>query len=217
MKKAVLVAVLSMLVTGCATVKNQPLDAKVSESLKDQSLAYTTRDKPSFAAMTAGKAAFAILGAAAMISEGNGIIADNQVDDPATAISLGLMKALESSHATKSAGTATKVEGDDVDKIAASAKDVQFVVDVQTLNWSFVYFPTDWTHYRVIYSAKARLIDTKARTVVAEGACSRVPENTANAPTYEDLVGNGAAGLKKELNLAVGECIQALKTAMLKL
>jgi hypothetical protein len=217
MKKAVLVAALSMLVTGCATVKNQPLDAKASESLKDQSLTYTTRDKPSFAAMTAGKAAFAILGAAAMISEGNGIIADNQVDDPATAISLGLMKALESSHGTKSAGTATKVEGDDLDKIAASAKEAQFVVDVQTLNWSFVYFPTDWTHYRVIYSAKARLIDTKARSVVAEGACSRVPENSANAPTYEDLVGNGAAGLKKELNLAVGECIQALKTAMLKL
>ena len=188
-----------------------------SECLDVSNVTYTTRDKPSFAAMTAGKAAFAILGAAAMISEGNGIIADNQVDDPATAISLGLMKALESSHGTKSVGTAMKVEGDDVDKIAASAKEVQFVVDVQTMNWSFVYFPTDWSHYRVIYSAKARLIDTKARTVLAEGACSRVPEDKANAPTYEDLVGNGAAGLKKELNFAVGECIQTLKMAMLKL
>jgi hypothetical protein len=46
-------------------------------------LVVTTSDRPDFAAMTAGKAMFGMVGAFAMISAGNKVIRENNVEDPA--------------------------------------------------------------------------------------------------------------------------------------
>jgi hypothetical protein len=69
----------------------------------------------------------------------------------------------------------------------------------------------------LIYTAKARLIDTQTRAVVAEGFCKRIPETNTNAPTYEQLLLNDAALLKQELSKAASECVRTLKTEMLSL
>ena len=74
MKKTALIITLIASLSGCVSINKQPLDAKNATSLKNQAVAQTARKKPDFAAMTAGKAAFAMLGAFAMISEGNSII-----------------------------------------------------------------------------------------------------------------------------------------------
>jgi hypothetical protein len=218
MKKVILAAVCVAAATGCTTVRKQPMDAKAATSLKAQTVAYTVRKKPDFAAMTAGKAAFAMIGALAMISEGNGIVATHNIDDPAASISTGLAKALEERHASRLVTPPISVSADDAEQVAASAKGgAKFVLDVQTINWSFGYFPTDWTHYRVLYVAKARLIDADTRNVVAEGACRRIPETNAGAPTYDELLADGAARLKKELAISAASCVQTLKTEMLSL
>jgi hypothetical protein len=67
----------------------------------------------------------------------------------------------------------------------------------------------------VIYSAKARIIDTSSKTVVAESFCSRVPDANGKEPTYDELVGNSAAGLKKELASHASNCSEEIKTKML--
>ena len=66
---------------------------------------------------------------------------------------------------------------------------------VRTVNWSFAYFPTDWNSYRVIYSAKLRLTDTRNRKVLAEGFCARIPEKSDSAPGYEELLADQEEGL----------------------
>ncbi len=88
---------------------------------------------------------------------------------------------------------------------------------MQTINWSFGYFPTDWNSYRVMYSAKAQLLERSTGKVVAEGFCSRVPEATEDAPSHETLLADNAAVLKRELNLAADECIATLKATMLRI
>lgn len=218
MKKVLLVVAAAGMFSGCASINKQPIAPTATTELKGQTIAQTKRPLPDFAAMTAGKAAFALIGAALMISEGNSLIANNKVADPADAIASSLVTALESAHGAKSTEQRIAVNASDVTEISAAAGGAaRFVVDVQTVNWSFGYFPSDWTHYRVIYSAKARLINTSTKATVAEGFCKRVPESNVSAPTYDELTANEAALLKKELSLAVEECVKTLKTEMLTL
>ncbi len=84
------------------------------------------------------------------------------------------------------------------------------LLDIQTVNWSFVYF-TDLKTYRVNYSAKLKLIDITTRKIVAEGFCSRVPEKNDNTPTRDQLLANTAERLKQELQIAAEECIDQFK------
>jgi hypothetical protein len=101
-------------------------------------------------------------------------------------------------------------------ELARQYSGADLLLDVQTVNWGFAYFPTDWNNYRVIYSAKARLIDTKTRKVLAEGFCSRVPEKTDDAPSHEELLANQAARLKQELEAAADHCISEFRAKVLK-
>lgn len=216
MYKFISIMSMALMASGCVSINKQPLDAKSSQTLKNQSVATTNRNLPNFAAMTPGKAAFAIVGAAAMIAEGNKIIAENDVKDPADTIAAELTKSLETSYGAKIIAAPVKVNDDDVQSVISTAKGVsKYLLDVQTINWNFAYFPTDWTHYRVMYTAKARLIDAESKNVIAEGFCKRIPDSNTNAPTYDELLQNNAERLKKELNAAAQECIKNLKSEML--
>jgi hypothetical protein len=218
MKSVLLAVATAAAMSGCASLKNQPIAINTTKELRGQTVAQTKRPTPDFAAMTPGKMGFALVGALLMISEGNSIIANNNVADPADAIASGLMKALESAHGTNPAGQKIAVKSTAVSDIAAAAGDTaRFVIDVQTINWTLVYFSGDWTHYRVVYSAKARLINTLTKATVAEGFCARAPESNIGAPTYDEFIENEAAVLKKELSLVVEECVNTIKTGMLAL
>lgn len=216
MRKTILALIAATAMSGCASFKQQAIEKKSVAGLKGQTVTYTTREKPDFAAMTAGKAAFALVGAIAMITEGNNIISANNIPDPADAIATGLAKELEIAYGAQLITPPTKVSTDDSAKIASNMEGAaRYVIDVQTINWSFGYFPTDWTHYRVLYTAKARLIDIQTKDTIAEGFCKHIPESNVNAPTYEELVAKQAVGLKNNLNLITQECINSMKTQML--
>lgn len=202
--------------SGCTAIKKQTLSQDSHASMKEQSVTATKRAKPDFAAMTATKGAFALLGAVAAISDGNSMVQRYSIDDPADVIALNLMAALKEAHAMRPADEAMNVSTDDPKQISASAQGkAAYVVDVQTINWSFLYYPLNWARYRVIYTARVRLINTSDQAVVAEGFCKRIPDDEPHAPSYDDLINDNAAGLKKELAIAAQECVSAMKTEML--
>ncbi|WP_156943096.1 hypothetical protein [Pseudogulbenkiania sp. MAI-1] len=211
-------AAVTLVLSGCATVNKQALSQEAKSGLQGQTITYTTRAKPDFAAMTATKGAFALIGAVAAISEGNSLIAKHNVPDPAGTIALGLTEALQQSHSMRFTSSSISTKTDNASQIATDASGRSaYVIDAQTINWSFVYFPTNWTHYRVIYTAKVRLINANTKSVVAEGFCKRIPDSDVGAPTYDELLSADAAGLKKELNIAAQECINSMKTEMLSI
>lgn len=207
----------AVLTTGCVSVNNRPLADSSAASLSGAEIAQTTRERPSFSAMTAGKAAFGLLGAAAMISAGNAVVTDNDIKDPAGKIGEALVVALAEKHGAKPSDARVSATSGKASEIVRDApSSTRFVLDVQTINWSYGYFPTDWNSYRVIYSAKAQLIERSSGTVVAEGFCSRVPEESDDAPSHDALLADGAAVLKRELDLATESCISTLKATMLR-
>lgn len=202
------------LMAGCVSTATIPVSQRTATDMRDQSLGRVVRAAPSFAAMTMGKMMFGLIGAAAMIAEGNKIIADNKVEDPAGVIAADLSSSLSQKHGATAAGTNVTIDTDDVARIVQAAPGARFIVDVQTVNWSMVYFPVQVTKYRVTYSAKARLVDAQTKAVVAESFCKYLPEDVNTAPGYDELLANEAALLKAQLALGAKACIDQLRTAL---
>lgn len=216
MFKVVIAAMFIALLSGCVSTKNVPINDTATNDLTGKSITTTKREIPDFAAMTAGKAMFAMVGAVAMISAGNTIIKENNVEDPANYISNSLIAGLsEKYNLTVLANGGKLVASESPDKLASQYNEAQYLLDVRTINWSFGYFPTDWDSYRVIYSAKLRLINTQNGEVVAESFCPRIPEKTASAPSYKLLLADNAQRLKDELRASADYCIAEFKTKAL--
>jgi len=211
--KVVVLISAAVLLTGCVSTKNVQISPQDLKQLKENNVALTTRDKPDFAAMTAGKAMFALVGAAAMIAAGNDIVEENEINDPANYIRANLADALNESYGFSINENATKkVNSSKSAKIAKVFPESDLILDVETINWSFGYFPTDWDNYRVLYSAKLRLIETKTKNIVAEGFCSSVPKEDNTAPSHDELLANKAERLKQELRIAADKCIGEFKS-----
>jgi len=204
------------ILSGCVSTKIAPVDRTVLSGFHGGSMVIAQREKPSFSAATAGKAAFALIGAAAMISSGNAIVRENEIPDPAVHIGQTLASDLVNDDALTLVQSTSTAETMDIARLAKEYAAADLLLDVQTINWSFVYFPTNWAHYRVIYSAKLRLIDTRHAKLIADGFCGHVPEETADAPTRDELLQNGAARLKQELTTAADYCINEFRTRVLR-
>lgn len=213
MKRVVVVGLVSALVSGCAAINHRPLDTKSATAWKGESITYVHRDMPDFGAMTAGKAMFGLIGGIAMISAGNSLVAEHKVPDPAEDIAKQLAASLGNQYGLTPLDQALDKSKDA--KPADAAMAPRFAVDVETLQWGFAYFPTNWVRYRVLYTARAKVIDLKTQEVVAEGACRSVPEFSEAAPDYDELTGNSAARLKQELAAAAKACVGTLTAEML--
>ena len=202
---------------GCVSTKIVPVDHQALSGLHGGTVVVSQREKPSFAANTAGKMMFGAVGAVAAISSGNDIIRDNEVADPAAYIEQALLKDLVTDNALKGVTSPTSTNTTDVAQLAKQYAGADLLLDVQTINWSWIYYPTSWSHYKVIYSAKIRLIDTKHSKLIADGFCARIPDVPAeSAPTRDELLDNKAARLKQELATAADYCVQTFRTKVLE-
>ncbi len=206
----VLISVIIFL-SGCVSTKNLQISQQDLKLLNPNNIALTSREKPDFSAMTAGKVMFALVSVATMGTAGNDIVEENEIEDPANYIRTSLANALKEKYGFK-ISEPKKVTSSKSSKIVKAFPESDLILDVETINWSFVYFPTDWDNYRVIYSVKLRLIETKTKNIVAEGFCSRVPEEDDTASSYDELLANKAERLKQELTIAADKCIGEFKT-----
>lgn len=208
MQKAVMIVLALAILSGCVSTKNIPIPKDAIPEEPTHSVIISEREIPDFAAQTAGAASFGLLGALAMISEGNNLIEEHDVEDPASYIGNEVLKALATKYKIELlSDNIPLVDDEDPESIAQLYKEAGYVLDLRTINWSFGYFPTDWNNYRVIYSAKLRIIKTATSEVLAEGFCSRIPEQDETSPSYDELLANNAERLKSELIVAADYCI----------
>lgn len=204
-----LIAVLS----GCVSVQHVPLAPGAAESLRGREVTVAAWERPDFMAMTAGRAAVGgLIGALTMSEGGKNVVNNNNVQDPAAAILQAMAADLKSAYALRLGDRQLTVGADDPAQLAKDYPGTDLVLEMRTLNWGYTYFPTTWNRYRVIYSARLRLIDAKKGQVLAEGFCSRVPEETPNAPTGDELLANGAQVIKSELQAAANHCVQHFRS-----
>lgn len=217
MRRLIAISAVLISLSACTSVKHMPLTVDASTRLQDSSVVTTQYEKPDFSAFTAGKAAFGVFGAAAMISEGNSIINENNIEDPAIAIAQGLADKLTTVRSANVLTSGQISKNDNINELLKVNAGADYLLDVKTLGWMFNYYPTDWAHYRVNYSARLRLIDAASKKVIAESMCQSVQGDDQNPPSKEQLLNNKAALLKDYLAKAADSCVAVLAKDVLRI
>jgi hypothetical protein len=190
-----------------------PLPEATAATLAGKTLAITRRgEKPSFMAMTAGKATFALLGAGAMAVEGNRIVRENDIADPADTVEAVLVPAFVKQYGSKltpESGHAIAA-GNGLRQIIGAAPGADLILDIRSTGWNFAYYPTRWGTYWIGYGVEVQLIDAKAGTVLADAPCGANTQKNAAAPSKDALTGNGAQLLKDVLASLSWNCTRLL-------
>jgi len=93
----------------------------------------------------------------------------------------------------------------------AGAKGV--ILDIQTVDWNVIYFPFDWTHYQLRYTARARLIDANTGKRIAQAPCQYKSQDK-EPPSYDQMLENKAARLKAMLAAAADTCAGKMAQAL---
>jgi len=209
----------SLFFVGCAGTKNLPITDSCANELKHHTVACADNEAPDFKAHSAGKSmaggAFGLIGAAiahsSMVSEGNKIISENGVEDPAGYIAEQLMSGLVAQYQLNQVhANSAPVQSDDIEHISSLYKNADYVLDVKTVNWLTVPGRVV-NRYRVVYGSQLRLIDTNERKVVAEGFCSETSKSSDPDFSYDELMGNNAEGLKNQLKEKAEYCVDHFK------
>ena len=210
MKNGFLIGLL--ILGGCVSTRNAPLSSDRTQTLQGKTIAVSNRPRPDFVAMTAGKAAFALVGAVAMIEAGNAIVKDNGIDDPTILLGQNLISEAEFRYGVVAATSpSVALDTTDLAKMAHAASNADLLLDVQSLGSQFRYFPTDWSHYAVDSAFKVRLLDVRSVSLIAEGFCRQTTQKDPSPPTKDQLLADNAARLKSILAAQRDACLQQLK------
>ena len=205
----------SMVLAGCVSTKTVELPLERLSKWRGKTVALTDRPRAGFVAMTAGKAAFAVIGVAAMVSAGKTIVEENGIEDPAPHLARDLLVVAEKQYAVVAATTPpVKIDTTDIAQLAHAAAGADILLDVQGVGIDFRYLPVQWGHYVVDTSYKLRIIDVANSSLIAEGFCRQsLPET--DAKTKDELLANKAALLKSTIDKQRDKCLDELKQKVL--
>jgi hypothetical protein len=212
MKRSLMFVFLSLVGTlALASDKPIPLSEDAGALLLGKTVTVTRHEKPSFIAMTAGKAAFAVLGVAAAVSAGNAMVKENGISDPADIIERELAGAVIRQHGMQqSAGPSPVIKGDSTKELLALKVDSDYLLDVRSGSWNIQYYPAQWGKYWVGYSVQVQLIDKRSGKLVSNMACNANTIKHQPYPTRNALLDNHAQ-LLKDITGALGwMCVQLL-------
>ncbi len=211
---------LAAALAGCATPEVRLSDQKDNVNLRGQSVSIVNEAPPSFGALTADKAMFAVVGAFAAHEKGRQIVAENGIEDPSRRVERKLAQHLRRHFQTRANPTVfdfTKTDKPHDYKAWAKANNTRgIIIDVETRGWGFNYFPTTWSRYRVGYGGLVKLIDAETGKVIVQYMChTGGPEKAEDAPTYDQMMANRAAHLKKLLKERADLCVEQVKSKVL--
>ncbi|MEE9615238.1 MAG: hypothetical protein V3W31_09890 [Thermodesulfobacteriota bacterium] len=214
---ALLVVTVSFLCYGCATT-GRPLKSDEIDQVKNAAVLWAVHyPRARFEARTPGKTA--ILGGGAMgallnieagKSGGEKMWEAYSLQDPAVVIKNQFLSGLTRQLRAGNFRTVSDVQDSDrVDDLKASFE-TGMVVDFKTTRLLLFYYPTDWSHYRLAYQARARLIRIEDSKIVWQGGCKVVGDDPTTSPTFEELQANGGKRLKEMLVEAGNACSEQL-------
>ncbi len=216
MKGIILPLAAIVFVTGCAGMKTVPMDVDAVQASTPKTVVVSQRETASFVAMTPSRGMLGALGGIAMVSEGNKLVEEYRIEDPANYIGHEIVSSMRSHLALEPVNnTSTMADTKNIAELSSIYGDSDLLVDVQTGAWNFSYFPTNFKKYRVLYNVQLRIIDTRSESQVAGASCKRQLGEQETAPTYDELIANNAEHLKALLRQAADECIEEFRETVI--
>jgi hypothetical protein len=186
-----------------------------------KSVLLVRRPDPGFELVTSsGSAAgaFALLGPghvtstrSAMQDAGRRLVTDDQIEDPAVALSAALLADMAATYRLQVLDeNAAIVQDDNQLETFRKQKHVDLILDFHTEAWRTYYF-LDFKHYDVWYYAKARLIDGLTGSVIRRAKCAHKPDKTANSPAIDELLADKGAKLRAAVEAAKQLCLATVR------
>lgn len=205
--------VLAGVLAGCASARIA-LDPRVRESLPAASVvhvvAYPTDAPPLMTAkaMAAGSLFGGIGGAVVGVraaSVGKDLMAKHKVvDDLSTQLASKLSDELGRTLPNLKRATSVP-SGQEVEDLRRAGLR-PYVVDVRGAGM-IMYYLSNLARYRLVYSGRARLVDTENGRVVWQGVCdNKGPEDAAQGPTLDELEADDGVAYRRLLGDATAAC-----------
>jgi hypothetical protein len=212
MNKSILVAaILALPLVANAKKSIMPLSAESGAAMANKVVVVTRHEKPSFVAMTAGKAGFGLFGAAAMISAGNKIVAENEIADPADILEHELVPLVAKHYGFRlKDGPSPVVKPTKPKDIAKTQADGDYILDLQSIGWQFAYYPTEWAHYWTAYSVHVQLFERGSGKLLSDVFCNANNNKHASPPSHDALLADRAQLLKDAEASHAWFCVQTL-------
>jgi hypothetical protein len=203
----------------CAGTKTIPLAAADRAQIAQApALHAVTRTPAAFSVRTPGAAAAGgggVLGSVGSLTlfqqKGEAMRSEHGIADPALRVAEALGTALREDAGAPALGLAKEPAAGDEPQAIAARFGSGLVLDVRTEYWELLYYPTDWSHYRLLHRASARLLEAPSGRVLWQDECETESRDADGRPTLEALEGNGAALLKAMLDAAADECARRLR------
>ncbi len=193
----------------CATTQNISASPETVQDMKGKSLVVIHRESPDFIAMTSGKGMFAVAGVGAAVVEGNKLVEEAGLLDPAMTIGHSLARDLVVNYGLTFNGETGKANSGNVATLVNLASGSDYALDVATNGWSYIYDGFAFGDYFVGYSSELRLIDVATGKVVSSGTCAYDAKKAGkSAVSHDALVANDAFFVKQELADAIDLCAQ---------
>jgi ABC-type amino acid transport substrate-binding protein len=211
------VLLLSSVVAACAPARiglEPSLRERLTAAPVVHLVAYATDPPPLTTAKAVGAGslfgAFGGLVAAAHAAEtGKGLMARNKVDG----LSLLLAKAMADEltdllpNLRAASEPATGREVEDLRKAGLRP----LALDVLS-NGHIMYYGSNWARYRLLYNARARVLDTEAGTVLWQGVCDfRGPDDPAQSPTLDEIEAADGVAYRRMIEEATAACVKDLR------
>lgn len=190
-----------------ATESPPPAPSAAAVDAPQPVVVYIVRQNaPLFRLSTAASALSGVSGLVLSTIQG-GIIQDNGIDDPANEMSREMARRFAAGrHGVVAPRPITLYSR--AETLGVRTINGDYVVDVGTSEWGAGHLSSDWGHYGVRYEAWLTVTDAKSHVILTSGRCKVTPAKTPTSPTHAELVGNGAAGLKRLLSEASQECLR---------
>jgi hypothetical protein len=210
-------AALAAMLCGCTIIETARLPDALAGKLQDQPVAIVVQAPASFGVMRERAVALGPAGIPFMVAQGEHLRKSAGIADPADAIatSLGDLLAQRNGAVLMPVRGATPAEEPE-SIVAAAPPGARYVLTVATVSWGLARFPVRDATYSVTYVARARLIDVRTKSVVAEGGCMQGPAgDEAESTDYGFFTADGAAVIKSELARRSGRCLHFIERDML--
>ena len=178
-------------------------------------MALVLQQPTDFYARTAANSMFGLAGLVTASISGNKIVKDYHLVDPSVRLGNKLAIALSEKYqlTTKTVMRPVNVSG--WGQLPAVAQDVDLLLSVRTSYWGVGYFPTNWARYKFHHHVEVNLTDRRNNSVLAQGDClSDATGVDKSPPSYDQLLADDAAELKRQIADAVDMCLDEYESQL---
>lgn len=206
------------LLAGCAGTT--PVSARADSSAiapsvieKRASIDIEVADSPNFYADTSRRRFYGIAGVIAMAVEGNRIVRELAIDDPALHIASELRTRLHNPAASIAAPMKVGLmrAPDDARSAAktAPARPHEFRLKVRTVTWDFRPWRNDDRQLVIVYAARIELENVRTGEILGSERCEQ-RRSPLGEVTVERLLADDGKVLREELAAAGRQCLETL-------